>query len=240
MTRALLLAAGHAAVDHQRLGDQVEHPHVRAEAAVGILRTRAGRDAGTPSGRRPRATPMSVPSNSTRPPAVGTSRSTARPSVVLPLPDSPTTARFSPRSRVSDTSRTARTGVVREEPAPDEEVDRDTPSSRQQLGSWRRRDAALRPARRSDRQPAAGRVARRTPPRSGGGSTHRSKTTGQRAANRQPAGGVRRSGGVPGQEPGRRVAVEPRDARQQPLGVGVARRRPGRPRPTPSSRSWPA
>jgi len=53
---------------------------------------------------------MSMPSKTTRPAAASARRRVARPSVVLPLPDSPTTATVSPMARSSETSVTAAMG----------------------------------------------------------------------------------------------------------------------------------
>jgi hypothetical protein len=60
----------------------------------------------------PRRSPMSVPSKTIRPPLIGVRCSIARPSVVLPLPDSPTTATVSPLAMSTETSVTAWIGRV--------------------------------------------------------------------------------------------------------------------------------
>jgi hypothetical protein len=61
---------------------------------------------------RPFSSPMSTPSKMMCPAEIGARCSVARPSVVLPLPDSPTTATVSPLARSRLTSLTARMGRV--------------------------------------------------------------------------------------------------------------------------------
>ena len=147
-----------------------------------------------------------------------------RPVVVLPLPDSPTRARTSPRPSVRSMPSTARTTpfgrrrIMSSMLAADREVDLEP--GRVSDRSARRRGAPAPPAsptstphrRRASRdrrdlatarhRPGTGGTRRATPRTSRSGGTprpsRRPSRTAQRGANRQPGGGSRRSGGEPG------------------------------------------
>ena len=170
---------------------------------------------------------MSAPSNVTRPPASGTSRRDARPRVVLPLPDSPTTARVSPRATDTDTSWRMVTGTEPRKP-------------------WRARNVTLTWARSRIGSPAPGTTATGSgrdgslahggtssqhrawwpgaTSVSGGGSTHRSNTCGTAGREPAPRRCLERVWRRARQEGGHRIAVQPGHARQQAPGVRVTRR----------------
>ena len=201
----------------------------------------------------PSRAPMSVPSKTMRPLLMGTRCRVARPSVVLPLPDSPTRATVSPVAMSRSTSLTAAMGRVAKNDVRTIEADAETLDAQERLirraPGWSRcrlggglggsgRRSGPRPSRgtRTGRvqQQAAGRVPGLPAGVSSSGATVRqaSKTCGQRGAKRQPGELVAQVGRGARQEARRLLVVQAGDARQEALRVGVERLAPGPPRPS--------
>ena len=154
---------------------------------------------------------MSAPPKLMAPLVASSSLSTVRPIVVLPQPDSPTRPSVSPAAIVNETSSTAFTVAVFDDrkPAPAALTEKylcrpSTSSSGAAVslavaatagfggsGAGLSVPAAISPARQqAERWPAP--TSRRS-----GSCSQTSIRNGQRGANRQPAGGARRSGGSP-------------------------------------------
>ena len=112
-------------MQRQPFADDPADRHARAERAERILEhdldaARASRAA--PPGRRRRCARRRAPSS---PSAIGCSASSARPSVVLPEPDSPTMPSVSPRRSSSVARRTASKRRLRNQPCAMLEADAD-------------------------------------------------------------------------------------------------------------------
>ena len=109
---ALVLRASEP-VDQQRLLDRLAHSKARVERLVRVLvddldPRRSGRSSRVPSARR-----CPDPRSGSRRRSASTSRSTACAVVVLPHPDSPTSATSSPAASASETPSTACTDALR-------------------------------------------------------------------------------------------------------------------------------
>ena len=151
------------AVDGERLGHEVEDRLLRVQRLVRVLEDELDPPPVVPQRSRcPTASLTSWPSNGRVPPVWRVSLTMTRPVVVLPLPDSPTSARTSPRRSVRSMPSTARTTPARappervEDPAADREVDLealelDQRSSGLDAGALARRRARRPPSRRSGR-----------------------------------------------------------------------------------------
>ena len=194
---------------------------------------------------------MSWPASSTEPEFGRSSATTTRPMVVLPQPDSPTRPNVSPALTVNETSDTACTAghpALQDRPGGDREL------LDQVAHLEQRRSAGAAPSWASGRPGGAGgrvgdglragavpsaapapagpstgcqqenRCARVSPVSGGSSVRHRSVARLHRGANRQPGGGLARSGGSPPMVSSRCVLVlaQPRDGGQQRLGVRVA------------------
>ena len=157
-----------------------------------------------------------------RPLLMGTRRRVARPSVVLPLPDSPTRATVSPRARSRSTSLTAAMGRVAKNERAHVEADAEAFDAQEGLiapgaGSASWRGLAVERLHGARLRLRVGSSSRQRATCPGGpaaaesGATLRqaSKTSGQRGANRQPGNWSRRSGGAPGRKRGGRSSCRP-------------------------------
>ena len=101
------LGAGHAGEVAQRLGDDLAGRQARVERGVRVLEDDLQVLPALAHAARPTASVSSSPSSFTEPEVGSTRRSTDFAVVVLPQPDSPTSASVSPRSTVKETSSTA-------------------------------------------------------------------------------------------------------------------------------------
>ena len=215
---ALLLVAH--AVDHERLGHGVAHAVARVERLVGILEHDLRLAPQRAQLRAPRAGRCRVPSISTEPERGTSMRMTACAVVVLPQPDSPTSATSSPAATVSEMPSTARTtrSSVRadraDEPARQRVVDDEVAHVQQRSGAHAAESARWQAAR----WPA--------PTGSSGRAALAAGLEGRVAARRERAGDEsagRAAAGRPGSTR-RRRAGEIGRGREQHARVGMPRR----------------
>ena len=101
------LGPGHAGEVAQRLGDDLARRQARVERGVRVLEDDLQVLAGAGASRSAESVVSSSPSSFTEPEVGSTRRTTDFAVVVLPQPDSPTSASVSPRSTVKETSSTA-------------------------------------------------------------------------------------------------------------------------------------
>ena len=223
-------------MQHQRLGQDLADRHARIERGVGVLEDDL-RVAAVGAQLVGVERAEIVGPRSARVPAVGSiRRSTSRPTVDLPQPDSPTSASVSPAStaKLDAVDGAAHGAVTRPN---------DAAPHREMLDqACRPRAARLIDTERCSQRRADGSataVAGRRPSTSGGGAARAGigSTNGQRAAKRQPAGGSVMSGthALDRWRGARDSVVEPRDRAEQADGVGMLRawrtaRRPARAR----------
>ena len=196
--------------------------HARIERGVGVLEDDLRLRGGTRAARLSSSASRSRPSKRTLPASGSIRRSTSRPTVDLPQPDSPTSASVSPASSMKvdaiDRAHDGRSAGRTQSRAAGKCLTR--PCDFEQRASCHQPSPA---ARGGSASAVAGRRARR----SGGGAVGAgvASTNGQRAAKRQPAGGCAMFGHhALDRGEALRAAVEPRDRAEQADRVGMLRR----------------